>query len=176
MEFKTTLEKFTGKNASVYSLHFPVPKDMADGFIDGENRRVICTINGQKSIPSGLMPCEEYWFILVNQGLKKELGLEVGDQVSLKLEKDTSEYGMPMPEELMVLLDQDESGNEHFHKLTPGKQRNLIYIVNKVKNVDSRLHKALAIIDHLKEYSGKLDFKALNVKIKEYNQRSKLNC
>lgn len=175
MEFTTSLQKFTDKNASVYGLHFPVPKPIAQNFIAGENRRVICTVNQSFKLSSGLMPFQEYWYILVNQEVKKQLNLEIGDEVVIHLEKDRSEYGMPMPEELMVLLDQDELGHRYFHELTPGKQRNLIYLVNKVKNVDSRLNKALAIVDHLKEYEGKLDFKALHVKIKEYNQRNKMN-
>ncbi|MBE62878.1 MAG: hypothetical protein CMB89_11005, partial [Flammeovirgaceae bacterium] len=70
--------------------------------------------------------------------------------------------------------DQDKLASEFFHDLTPGKQRNLIYIISKVKNTDSRINKALAIIDHLTERNGKLDFKLLNEKIKEYNQRGKL--
>ena len=175
MELKTSLEKFIGKNAEVYSLHFPVPHEIANQFMEGNDRRVICTINDKVEIRSGLMPFKKYWYILVNQSLQKKLKIEVGDEVKLRLLKDTSAYGMEMPEELQVLFDQDEDGNRHFHNLTPGKQRNLIYIVSNVKNIESRLNKALAIVDHLKEFHGKLDFKALNLKIKEYNQRGKLN-
>ncbi len=56
MEFKTTLSKFSGKDASVYELHLPVPKPIAEQFIRGENRRIICEINQTTSIRSGLMP------------------------------------------------------------------------------------------------------------------------
>lgn len=67
------------------------------------------------------------------------------------------------------MLDQDEQGNELFHALTKGKQRSLVYLVTKVKNSDSRLNKSLAIIEHLKDVKGQLDFKMLNEKIKYYN-------
>ena len=87
---------------------------------------------------------------------------------------EASKYGVDMPEELQAALDQDPLAMEFFDLLTPGKQRNLIYLVNKVKNTNSRINKALAIIDHLTEMQGKLDFKLLNEKIKEYNQRGKL--
>ena len=120
------------------------------------------------------MPIDNASYILVNQKVRTELNLSDGDKVLITLEKDTSEYGIPMPESFRVLLDQDEVGSQFFHSLTPGKQRSLIYIVGKVKNVDSQLNKGLAILDHLTEVKGKLDFKALNVKIKEYNQRSKM--
>ena len=71
----------------------------------------------------------------------------------------------------MVLLSQDLEGSDYFHKLTKGKQRSLIHIVGKVKNIDSQLAKGLAIMHHLKEAQGELDFKRLNVLIKEYNNR-----
>ncbi|WP_421879896.1 YdeI/OmpD-associated family protein [Marinoscillum sp.] len=174
MQFTTHLSKFTEVNASVYGLHLPVPLAIAEQFIDGDQKRVKCTINNSKTISSGLMPFRDYWYILINQTLKKELGLEIGDEVHVSLEKDTSQYGMDMPEELRTCLDQDPLADTYFHKLTPGKQRNLIYIVSKVKSVDSRINKALAIIEHLTEQSGKLNFKLLNEKIKEYNQRGKL--
>lgn len=174
MRFKTTLQKFTDSHSSVYKLHFPVPFEVAEKFIEGEQRRVKCSINDLATINCGLMPFQDYWYILVNQNLQKELNLELGDEVDISLEKDQSKYGMDMPEELMALLDQDPLADQFFHHLTPGKQRNLIYIVSKVKNTDSRINKALAIIDHLVEQGGKLDFKLLNVKIKEYNQRGKL--
>ena len=175
MEFNTTLSKFSGTDASVYELHLPVPKPIAEQFIRGENRRVICEINETTSLHSGLMPHKDYWYILINQSVIKKLGLEVGHSVSVKLTPDDSTYGMEMPEELMVLLDQDSQGYEYFHQLTPGKQRNLIYIVSKVKSSESRLNKALAIVHHLKDQNGKLDFKLLNQVIKNYNNRGKLN-
>ncbi len=120
------------------------------------------------------MPINEGSYILVNQKIRTKLNISEGDKVEVTLEKDNSEYGIPMPESFNVLLDQDEVGSKFFHSLTPGKQRSLIYIVGKVKSIDSQLNKGLAILDHLTEVQGKLDFKALNVKIKEYNQRGKM--
>lgn len=175
MRFSTTLAKFTTSDSKVFGLHLPVPNNIASKFIEGTHRRVICTINETCNLSSGLMPSSEYWYILINQKIKKQLQLEIGDSVVLDLEKDSSPYGMEMPAELEASLLQDELASKYFHELTSGKQRNLIYLVSKVKNTNSRINKALAIIDHLVEREGQLDFKLLNEKIKEYNQRGKLN-
>ncbi|MEQ9302344.1 MAG: YdeI/OmpD-associated family protein, partial [Marinoscillum sp.] len=99
------------------------------------------------------------------------LGIEEGDEISVTIEKDHSEFGHEVPESFQVLLDQDEAGRSFFEELTKGKQRSLIYIVKKVKNIDSQLAKGLAIMHHLKEAKGELDFKRLNELIKEYNNR-----
>jgi hypothetical protein len=172
-ELKVTLEQF--EDTRVYNCYVSVSEKIASQYIEGSNRRIKCIIADKINIQSSLMPWPEGYFILINQNIIKSLNLRIGDSFSLKIEKDTSEYGMEMPEELQVLLDQDEEGNRLFHELTSGKMRNLIYIVSKVKNTNSRLNKSLAIIDHLREANGKLDFKALNVKLKEYNQRGKMN-
>ena len=120
------------------------------------------------------MPYSDGYFLLLNQDTVQKLNISVGEDVTVQMEKDRSEFGMPMPESFRVLLDQDREGNQHFEKLTPGKQRSLIYLVAKVKNVDSQLNKGLAILHHLRMENGQLDFKKLYQLIKEYNQRSKL--
>ena len=119
------------------------------------------------------MPNNGEYFILANKKLVSKLNLHIGDRVVLKLEKDFSEFGHPIPETFAALLDQDEVGRNHFYQLTPGKQRSLIYLIGTVKNVDSQLNKGMAILDHLKMENGQLDFKKLNALIKHYNQRWK---
>lgn len=168
--FQSTLENF---HTRLWQFHLPVPDDLAELFIEGENKRVICQLNGAEPYPAALMKSKAYWFVLVNQQLRHRLGISEGDKVSVTLEKDRSEYGHEMPEELRVLMDQDEEGCEFFDALTKGKQRALIYLVNKVKNPTSQLNKPLAIISNLKEAKGLLDFKLLNEKIKYYNNLDK---
>ncbi|AWW32505.1 hypothetical protein DN752_21435 [Echinicola strongylocentroti] len=161
----TTLEKF---DSNLWQYHLPVPDDVATAFIEGDDRRVICKIATIR-FHAALMKSKAYWFILLNTTLREKLGIQEGKKVTINLEKDRSEFGHDMPEELQVLLDQDEEGNKYFRSLTMGKQRSLVYIVTKVKNSNSRLNKALAIVEHLKEAKGTLDFKILNEKIKYYN-------
>ncbi len=170
-KFTTTLQKF---DSNLWGLHFPVPEIIANKFINGNDRRVICWINEEIRIQNALMPYSEGYFLLLNKDLVKRLNISIGEEINLKLEKDTSEFGLPMPESFRALLDQDEEGNRYFEALTPGRKRSLIYIVGKVKNIDSQLNKGLAILHHLKLEAGKLDFKKLNQLIKTYNQRSKL--
>ena len=166
--FTSTLEHFHNK---LWSYYIPIPKKIGDQFVEGDNRRVLCSINGSTPIHSALMHKDGDFTIYVNTELQKKLGIEEGDTVNVRLEKDTSEFGLPLPESFEVLLAQDDEGRAYFQSLTMGKQRSLIYIVQKVKNVDSQLAKGLAIMHHLKEEKGVLDFKRLNVLIKEYNSR-----
>ena len=170
-QFTTTLQKF---DSNLWGFHLPVPEIIANKFVAGNDRRVICWINEKIRIQNALMPYSEGYFLLLNKELVKRLNISIGEEVNLKLEKDTSEFGLPIPESFRVLLAQDEEGYQHFEKLTPGRKRSLIYVVGKVKNINSQLNKGLAILHHLKSEAGQLDFKKLNQLIKAYNQRSKL--
>ncbi len=167
MRFTTTLERFS--NSPIWGYYLPVSQEVVSKFVVGTNKRVICRINDQIEIRAAVMSGKLGPFIMLNQQLVKKCGLVEGTDVKLYLEKDNSQYGMEMPEELEELLRQDDEGSRYFHALTPGKQRNLIYLVLKVKNTNSRLNKALAIVHHLKEMQGALDFKILNQTIKYYN-------
>ncbi len=157
--------------SNLWSYYVAIPKKIGDQFITKENRRVKCTINGAAPIHTALMPRGEVYSVYVKKDFMKKHGLSEGDEVTVHLEKDDSEYGMPLPESFQVLLDQDEEGFRYFKQLTMGKQRSLVHLVGQVKNVDSQLARGLAIMHHLKETNGVLDFKQLNVLIKHYNQR-----
>ncbi len=156
---------------SIWYYHFPVDEITTNKFKADGNNRVICVVNDSITLHSALMPLGTGSYIMVNKKTRESLALVEGDKVKLELTKDNSEYGVPMPESLAVMLDQDEVGSKYFHELTPGKQRSLIYVVSKVKSIEKQISKALAIVDHLKDVQGKLDYKLLQQKIKEYNNR-----
>lgn len=164
MKLQSTLERF---DSNLWHFHVVIPQQIADTLINGKDRRVICTINGKEKFQAALMPIKSgNCFININKKLRDKLKLNEGDLVSISLEKDNSEYGLPMPEEFAELLNQDEEGNEIFQKLTPGKQRTLLYIAGNVKNSDLRIKRAVAIIEHLKATDGKIDYKQLNILLK----------
>lgn len=167
MELKVPILKF---EYDLWSFYLAIPKASGDQFVTNGDRRVKCFIAAE-CLHSALMPKGEIYSIYLKKDFMKKHGLAEGDEVAIKLEKDTSDYGMPLPPSFQELLIQDSEGSALFHQLTKGKQRSLIHIVGKVKNVDSQLAKGLAIMHHLKEAGGVLDFKRLNVLIKEYNNR-----
>lgn len=155
------MEKF---DSNLWGFHFCVSAEIGNQFVtEGNDRRVICTLNDKQEFQCALMPKGDgNFFINVNKKLRDALKLAIGSQVSVLLKKDESEYGLPMPEELKELLLQDEEGDKLFHELTIGKQRTLLYIVGSVKDTGKRISRALAIINHLKATGGKIDYKELN--------------
>ena len=168
MTFQTTLHDFHSK---LFRYYIPVTKEIGDRFVQGDNRRILCSINGNPPYQCALMHMEGGFYILVNNQIRKKNRVDEGDQIKVIIEKDTSEFGHEVPKSFEALLSQDDEGRMHFEALTMGKQRSLIYLVKKVKNVDSQISKGLAIMQQLKEANGVIDFKRLNELIKEYNNR-----
>lgn len=158
--FKTTLDRI---DSNLYHTHIVIAKKVAEKFITGEDRRVICTLNETITYHAALMHLGDgNYMIMVNQPTRKKLKLNDGDEVLVKLEKDESEYGLPVPEEFKELLKQDITGSDLFHALTAGKQRTLLYIIAKPKGADLRIRNGIAVLEHLKRNGGKINYKQLN--------------
>ncbi|MBD80147.1 MAG: hypothetical protein CL840_14635 [Crocinitomicaceae bacterium] len=170
IEFSVPLEKHDSSLGWYYIVY--VPKNLIKELGKEKNLRVKVTYNNREISHVSVKSKGDVRFLVMNSQLRKALKLVEGELVQVKVELETGKYGMPMPEELALMLEQDEQADVHFHNLTPGKQRSLIFIVHKLKNVDSRIKKALGIVEHLNEFNGELDYRALNEKIKEVNQRT----
>jgi hypothetical protein len=153
---------------------FRVENSIAEQFIMGDDKRVICTVNGQVRYHAALLhDGMGGYMMLLNQARRKQLGVRAGDLLTIQLEKDTSEYGMPMSNELREVLDQDSDADALFHRLTPGKQRTLIHWTDNVKNPDIRIRRALVMTAHLTARQGGIDFKELNEELKEANRAAR---
>ena len=151
----------------LYPLQFYVSNEVVQRLKANKVTRLQVSINGHDTIDSSLISGgDQQYYIKINKSQMKKLSLSIGDTATLVLTPDESEYGMPLPEEFLAIWDMDDEANGYFHALTPGKQRNLIYMVNTIKSLDIRARKAMIIMDHLKINNGKLDFKVLNESIK----------
>ena len=155
----TKLDRF---NSNIWHFHFVVPIKIAKKFIDGNNRRVVCTLNETETFQTALMHLGDgNFFINVNKKLRDKLKINDGDEVHVSLQKDESEYGLPMPEELLELLKMDVEGDQLFHALTIGKQRTMLHFVSVPKNMDLRIRRAICVVEHLKSHQGKIVYKEL---------------
>jgi hypothetical protein len=160
MEFTAKLENF---NTKLWTWHIKVPNPIARHFLDMGDKRVICHLNDAFEFQCAIMAAGDgVYFINLNKKIRDQLGLKEGARIKVMLEKDESEFGMPFPDEFKEALKQDKKAKSYFEALTPGKQRNLLYIVGQAKNMDLRIMRSIIIVDHLKNNLGKIDFRSLN--------------
>jgi bifunctional DNA-binding transcriptional regulator/antitoxin component of YhaV-PrlF toxin-antitoxin module len=169
--FETKLKQ-DETSSLMWDYRIIVPHEYHKSLLEG-NKRVLCGINGLPKIHAALLSngAGDY-FVMVNKEIRKKLKIETGDTLSITIEKDTSKYGMAVPEAFTELCHQDPEGNDVFHSLTPGKQRTLLHIMGKPKSEQKQLEKVLIVFDYLKSVNGELDFKELNEAFK--NNRFKL--
>ncbi len=161
MEFTAELEQF--QDSSLYAYHVMVPDKIAQKIMNDTGKRVVCKINNSLTHQCALFSDGKgSYFINFNKDMRHTLKLDLGDKVHIQIEADTSKYGMPVPEEFKVLLEQDPEGDRVFHSLTIGKQRSLLHIIGKPKTSETRLKKCVIMINYLKDTGGNLDFKELN--------------
>lgn len=119
------------------------------------------------SFQCGLFPKGKgIYFINLNKENRRKINVSEGDKMLIELTEDTSKYGIPVPAIFEELLFQDPEGDQRFHELTPGTQRSLLYIIGKPKSERLQLEKGLVILDFIKSFEGKVDFKGLNEALK----------
>jgi hypothetical protein len=68
----------------------------------------------------------------MNHDILKKLKLDFSSTISVVISPDVSKYGMPISEEFQEVLFQDLDDETFFKKLTPGKQRSLLFYINKL--------------------------------------------
>ena len=159
-------------DSNVWAYSFLVPKNVSEQLIKAGSKRVVCCINKTEGYQCALMPFgNQEYYINVNKEQRKKLGIEVGFTIDVVLNKDTSEYGLPMPDEMLTAMELDADGTMFFKKLTLGKQRSLLHIVGKPKSSEIRIKKALVILQYLQEVQGHLDYKELNLAFKAANKK-----
>ena len=165
IKFKTALIKSLGYDSGWHFI--PVEAKIGEKFEkkDG-SRRVVCTINDSESFQCALLPSDGDFVIVVNKVKRDKLKIGEGDPIMVELAKDESKYGLPMPAEFKEVLNQDPGGNKVFHSLTPGKQRSILYLIGKVKDIDKRIHTALVVLEHLKKNEGKIIGDQLQIELK----------
>ncbi len=159
-EFKTPL---IHDPKALYPYQLYVPNDVVAFIKEKKFSRLLVQFNQELSRREGLISGGGgKYFIKVNKESRDRLGLNKGDLVEVSLRPDTSQYGMNLPPEMKELLNEDPLFDQYFHALTPGKQRALIHLIDKLKSPEKRIQKAIIIAQHLIGHRGTLDFKQLH--------------
>jgi uncharacterized protein YdeI (YjbR/CyaY-like superfamily) len=88
-------------------------------------------------------------FFSVSASLRRAAKIKLGDPVDVRF-KVVNPDKLDVPEELAAVLAQDEQAMEAWEKLTTGYRRSLIHYVTSVKNVDSRIKRAIDLMERAK--------------------------
>ena len=144
--FTTTLQNPTG-----YGYILVVPPAIVQDFLDQHGKRVVVTFNQGHRWHAALMAHGAFGhYIMVGKQQLKKAGLDGDEEIEVELVADTSKYGAEVPEELEAVLETDPEGQRAFEGMTDGGKRSVIFMVARYKTTDSRIEKALDVLEKLK--------------------------
>ena len=163
-----TPRQFGGANFEIVV----VPADIVAALTSGGSDRVLAHYNDDAKGPvqTRILSLGQGrgHYLLLPQPLRKRLRLRLGDEVRARLRPDTSEYGLPMPDELAELLRQDPVARRHFDALTPGRQRRILHVSGSPKTEATRLRKAVACVEYLRQVGAEgFDYAGLVAYVRE---------
>lgn len=89
------------------------------------------------------------YFFSMSAALRRAAGVKAGGAVTVRFSVVDPDK-LHVPEELEAVLAQDPAGKKEWDKITLGMQRSLIHYITSVKNVDSRIKRALFLVNKAK--------------------------
>lgn len=164
IKFKAPLEKF---DEGLYKYHIKV-SDSISAIVSSwrKDKRVSISLPNVPVFQAAVMLKHGVHYIMLNQQRRKLIGKELGEEITCTLQKTSNDIGISIVPEIQAVFELDTEAERYFQMLTPGKQRSLLHVIEKIKNSQLRIDRSLLIAEHLKQNSGKLDFKQLNASFK----------
>lgn len=145
------IESFIESAPKGYAPFIVCDYDAAKAFIEAHSRRVIMRGPDQEDLHRALQLRKDgYALIMLSKAVLKAWKCEVGDKVTVEIRPDTTKYGMPMPEEFEIVLEQDPEAAEAFEALNDGRKRGLLYYAGGAKSEASRIKRALELAEKLR--------------------------
>lgn len=157
MKFTANISRFEDAEIHWTSI-IVIPEDVFIEMIKiAPNKRIICTLNNTLTFHCAMIPRKNYHFIMLGKDKIKTLNLDINDEFLVEIILDESEFGADMSEEFQEVLASDPDGKILFDKLTPGKQRSIIYFISRTKSSHLKIEKTFVFVEHLKRNKGKFD-------------------
>lgn len=126
------------------------------------NQRFDVTVNDQVTWQAGTVSLgNNTAYITFSKARMKAIGVGLGDEVTVYLEKNRSEYGFDVPEEFEEVLRQDPTASARFHALPKGARRGIIYLIIQIKSSEKRIEKSLFFMENLKRAPKKVTMRHL---------------
>lgn len=149
-----------GKQVGSMGLHFiEIPATIAEAMFQNFPARAVVKINGVAFHGGVLRRKDGYYLVQMGKATLKRVKASFGEHVEVTLKPDNSEYGYEMPEEMSVLLEQDDEGRRIWEATTPGMKRSLLHYVNSARSTDVRIKRAILILQRAAELQAEKERK-----------------
>ena len=151
VRYQATVEKLHYLNYVVVEVPPAILEQLPDNNGKGGlSQRLIIRVDERVQWQCGLMAKGEgSAYITIHAGRLKELGKEVGDDVSIELFPDDSEFGVEVAEEILAFWEQEPESYRRFMLLIPSVQRYMLTHVLAVKSPEKRAERTVLLLGNL---------------------------
>lgn len=141
-----TIEQLEKRKGGYFFLK--IEADIVNQFKNKRQTRFLCTLEKSLIFQCGLNHLGDgNFFIILSSKNLLTVNKKLGDKIHYELNEDPNPLGVEMPEVLEAIFEQDETVKTTFQSLTLGKKRNVIHQINKIKDIDKQVNKAIKLIN-----------------------------
>jgi hypothetical protein len=121
-------------------FYLTIPARFVNQFEQKRQTRLLCTIEEKYTFQCGLNHLGDgNFFIIIGSQKMKDIGRKLGDKIRFEIKQDPNLLGVDIPEVLEAMLEQDEELKSIFENLSLGKQRSVIFAIQKIKSIDKQI-------------------------------------
>lgn len=123
--------------------------ETVEQFTHKKQTRLICRLDHKISFQCGLNHYGDgNFFIIISSKNMRAIDKNAGDMIYFEISEDPNPLGAEIPETVQILLEQDAVLKEKFGLLTDGKKRSILIQINKIKDIDKQVSKAIELINN----------------------------
>jgi hypothetical protein len=147
--FSTELDLQMVGTYRYHAIKIPVETQNQIEFIKGVKHRFEGEING-RPFSGALMPTGTgRYYAMVNESIRKELDLQLGDSVLVTMTIIDPNL-VSVPDDLQVLLDQDQNVKFKWDVLSAGTKRGILHQITSARTQATRTHRLDNLLIRLK--------------------------
>jgi len=140
-----------GTGESAAGMH--LPDDVVESLGKGRKPPVKATINGYTWRSTVAVMGGEYW-LGASKEVRRNAGVEAGQEVDLTLELDTEERVLEVPADFAAALDAEPEARRFFDTLSYSNKRRFTYSIDEAKTPETRQRRIDKSVSQLRD--GKL--------------------
>ncbi len=130
-----------------------LPDEVVEALGKGKKPPVKATINGYTWRSTVAVMGGEYW-LGVSKDVRRQAGVEAGQEVDLTLELDTEERILEVPADFAAALDAEPEARRFFDSLSYSNRRRFTWSIDDAKTPETRQRRIEKSVAQLRE--GKL--------------------
>lgn len=133
IKFEAIIKKIPDKDATYIEIPFNVEKEFGAKRVKVKAK--FDNIDYRGSIVKMGGPCH---MIGITKDIRKKIGKDEGDIISVEVEKDEEERVVEVPDDFAKSMDENQEAKEFYEKLSYSSKRKYVNWINSAKKTETR--------------------------------------